>query len=40
VLVRENEGVAAGQVLFRLDPAPFQVAVAKPKPIWRRPGRI
>src|SRR5882672_7120088 len=29
VLVRENEGVAAGQVLFRLDPAPFQVAVAK-----------
>jgi len=29
VLVRENEGVAAGQVLFRLDPVPFQVAVAK-----------
>src|SRR2546425_6936770 len=29
VLVQENEGVAAGQVLFRLDPVPFQVAVAK-----------
>jgi membrane fusion protein, multidrug efflux system len=29
VLVRENEGVAAGQILFRLDPMPFQVAVAK-----------
>jgi membrane fusion protein (multidrug efflux system) len=27
VLVRENQSVAAGQVLFRLDPAPFQVAV-------------
>lgn len=29
VLVAENEPVAEGQVLFRLDPAPFQVAVAK-----------
>jgi membrane fusion protein (multidrug efflux system) len=29
VLVDENQGVAAGQPLFRLDPAPFQVAVAK-----------
>ena len=29
VFVRENEAVAAGQRLFRLDPAPFQVAVAK-----------
>jgi membrane fusion protein (multidrug efflux system) len=29
VLVRENQTVSAGQVLFRLDPAPFQVAVAK-----------
>lgn len=29
VLVRENQAVKAGQLLFRLDPAPFQVAVAK-----------
>lgn len=29
VMVQENQAVAAGQVLFRLDPAPFQVAVAK-----------
>lgn len=29
VLVHENEAVTAGQVLFRLDPASFQVAVAK-----------
>jgi membrane fusion protein (multidrug efflux system) len=29
VLVHENQTVSAGQVLFRLDPAPFQVAVAK-----------
>jgi membrane fusion protein (multidrug efflux system) len=29
VLVHENEAVAAGQVLFRLDPTPFQVAVAR-----------
>ncbi len=29
VLVGENQKVAAGQVLFRLDPASFQVAVAK-----------
>lgn len=29
VLVHENQAVSAGQVLFRLDPAPFQVAVAK-----------
>ncbi|HJU71372.1 MAG TPA: HlyD family secretion protein [Paucimonas sp.] len=29
VLVRENQAVTAGQLLFRLDPAPFQVAVAK-----------
>jgi len=29
VLVQENEGVAAGQVLFRLDATPFRVAVAK-----------
>lgn len=29
VLVRENQAVAAGQPLFRIDPAPFQVAVAK-----------
>lgn len=29
VLVQENQSVAAGQVLFRLDPASFQVAVAK-----------
>lgn len=29
VLVQENQDVAAGQLLFRLDPAPFQVAVAK-----------
>jgi len=29
VLVHENDAVAAGQVLFRLDAAPFQVAVAK-----------
>ncbi|MHB1214626.1 MAG: HlyD family secretion protein [Thiobacillus sp.] len=29
VLVRENQSVAAGQPLFRIDPAPFQVAVAK-----------
>lgn len=29
VLVNENEAVIAGQPLFRLDPAPFQVAVAK-----------
>ena len=29
VLVDENQSVIAGQALFRLDPAPFQVAVAK-----------
>lgn len=29
VLVRENETVLAGQPLFRIDPAPFLVAVAK-----------
>ena len=29
VLVHENQAVSAGQALFRLDPAPFQVAVAK-----------
>ena len=29
VLVKENEKVAAGQPLFRLDPASFQVAVAR-----------
>ena len=29
VPVRENQVVAAGQLLFRLNPAPFQVAVAK-----------
>ncbi len=29
VLVEENQTVAAGQVLFRLNPAPFEVAVQK-----------
>lgn len=29
VLVHENEAVRAGQALFRLDPVPFRVAVAK-----------
>lgn len=29
VMVQENQSVAAGQPLFRLDPAPFRVAVAK-----------
>lgn len=29
VLVDENQSVNAGQPLFRLDPAPFQVAIAK-----------
>lgn len=29
VLVRENETVRAGQPLFRLDPAPFRVALSK-----------
>src|SRR5512146_1169785 len=29
VFVTENESVAAGQPLFRLDPAPFQVTLAK-----------
>lgn len=29
VLVHENEAVRAGQALFRLDPLPFRVAVAK-----------
>ena len=29
VLVQENQPVTAGQLLFRVDPAPFQVAVAK-----------
>ncbi|WP_018151836.1 HlyD family secretion protein [Leeia oryzae] len=29
VLVRENQPVKAGQPLFRLDPAPFEMAVAK-----------
>lgn len=29
VLVRENQSVAAGQLLFRIDPAPFRLAVAK-----------
>ena len=31
VLVSENQAVSAGQPLFRLDAAPFQVAVAKAK---------
>ncbi len=29
VLIRENQAVTAGQPLFRIDPAPFEVAVAK-----------
>ncbi|MFC5698974.1 HlyD family efflux transporter periplasmic adaptor subunit [Pseudomonas sp. GCM10022186] len=29
VLVKENEQVAAGQLLFRIDPASFRIAVAK-----------
>ena len=29
VLVRDNEAVAAGRVLFRLDPAPYRVALAE-----------
>ncbi len=29
VLVRDNEAVAAGRVLFRLNPAPYRVAVAE-----------
>ncbi|MCP5419549.1 MAG: HlyD family secretion protein [Gammaproteobacteria bacterium] len=29
VNIQENQQVTAGQVLFRLDPAPFQLAVAK-----------
>ena len=29
VLVHENQAVRAGQVLFRLDPAPFEVAMEK-----------
>jgi len=29
VLVRDHDRVAAGDVLFRLDPAPFQIAVAQ-----------
>ncbi|MFY9513821.1 MAG: biotin/lipoyl-binding protein, partial [Rubrivivax sp.] len=29
VLVRDNEGVAAGRVLFRLDPTPYRVALAE-----------
>ncbi len=29
VLVNENQNVKAGEALFRLDPVPFQVAVAK-----------
>ncbi len=29
VLVAENQAVKAGQVLFRIDPAPFEVAVAR-----------
>jgi membrane fusion protein (multidrug efflux system) len=29
VLVQENQAVQAGQPLFRLDPAPFQIAAAK-----------
>jgi membrane fusion protein, multidrug efflux system len=29
VAVRDNEKVAAGQLLFRIDPAPFEVAVAR-----------
>ncbi len=29
VLVEENQAVVAGQILFRLDPQPFQVAVTK-----------
>lgn len=28
VLVQDNQAVAAGDVLFRLDPAPYQIAVA------------
>ena len=29
VLIRENQAVSAGQALFRIDPAPFEVAVSK-----------
>ncbi|HRA82408.1 MAG TPA: HlyD family secretion protein [Thauera sp.] len=29
VLIRENQAVTAGQPLFRIDPTPFEVAVAK-----------
>jgi membrane fusion protein, multidrug efflux system len=29
VAVRDNEKVAAGQLLFRIDPAPFEVAMAR-----------
>jgi membrane fusion protein, multidrug efflux system len=29
VMVRENESVASGQILFKLDPAPYQVALEK-----------
>ncbi len=29
VLVQENQAVKAGQVLFRIDPAPFRIAVEK-----------
>ncbi|MEO8717505.1 MAG: HlyD family secretion protein [Burkholderiales bacterium] len=29
VAVRDNEAVAAGQLLFRIDPVPFEVAVAR-----------
>lgn len=31
VLVHENQHVKAGQVLYRLDPAPYKIAVAKAK---------
>jgi membrane fusion protein (multidrug efflux system) len=29
VLVRDNQAVSAGTLLFRLDPTPFQIAVSK-----------
>ena len=29
VAVRDNQAVAAGQLLFRIDPAPFEVAIAR-----------
>ena len=35
--VRDNQHVSDGQILYRLDPRQFQIALDNAKPISRRP---